>query len=200
MQLLLYEEERPQADALLKNGDSPSSIYGAEHLLRLFLKLPNLLPLESSTHEQNKLLQMKLHDLLDFLSEHKRDYFLPTSSYVKLGAAKTDKSAATATPQPSAVPHVSAFTAAPSTGDVAVDDATTATAPTPGAAAPGVNAALAPKSAPKVEAAAATKAKAAASKAKAADAPPPLPAATPVKKAQGRRRKKVTVRAAIAQY
>lgn len=82
MQLLLYHEERVQADALLKGGDVPSSIYGAEHLMRLFLKLPELLPVESSTEEQYRFLQASLHEILEFLQEHYSEFFLPTSEYV----------------------------------------------------------------------------------------------------------------------
>ena len=47
---LLYAEERAQAEAALvshKNTKKrePSEVYGAEHLLRLFVKLPELVPL-----------------------------------------------------------------------------------------------------------------------------------------------------------
>jgi hypothetical protein len=89
LQLLLYNEERAQADALLKNGDSPSSIYGAEHLLRLFLKLPELLPLEGSTEEQYRLLQAKLHELLEFLEKKHSEFFLKTADYVTAAAPST---------------------------------------------------------------------------------------------------------------
>jgi hypothetical protein len=121
VQLLLYNEERAQADALLTNGDSPSSIYGAEHLLRLFLKLPELLPIESSTEEQYRLLQTKLHELLDFLVTHRADFFLPTTAYIKAVGPTTH----TAAPQPAAPPVASP--AAPST------DMPAALAPLPGA-------------------------------------------------------------------
>ena len=84
VQLLLYHEERTQADALLKGGDVPSSIYGAEHLMRLFLKLPELLPVESSTEEQYRFLQASLHEILEFLQEHYSEFFLPTSEYVAM--------------------------------------------------------------------------------------------------------------------
>lgn len=89
VQLLLYNEERAQADALLKNNDSPASIYGAEHLLRLFLKLPELLPLEGSTEEQYRLLQSKLHELLAFLEKSYSEFFLPTSDYVTAALPST---------------------------------------------------------------------------------------------------------------
>lgn len=41
---LLYPCERAQARRVLAGGALPSSLYGAEHLLRLFVKLPELLP------------------------------------------------------------------------------------------------------------------------------------------------------------
>lgn len=71
-----------QADALLKDGDVPSSVYGAEHLMRLFLKLPELLPVESSTEEQYRFLQTSLHEMLEFLQANYSEFFLPTSEYV----------------------------------------------------------------------------------------------------------------------
>jgi mortality factor 4-like protein 1 len=43
--LLLYQQEQPQYAALQKKhpGKSPCELYGVEHLLRLFVKLPSLL-------------------------------------------------------------------------------------------------------------------------------------------------------------
>lgn len=43
--LLLYEEERQAHDAVKKAhpNDPPSALYGAEHLLRLIVKLPSML-------------------------------------------------------------------------------------------------------------------------------------------------------------
>ncbi|KAJ8425132.1 hypothetical protein Cgig2_011098 [Carnegiea gigantea] len=41
--MLLYKKERQQYHDAVTNNASPSTIYGAEHLLRLFVKLPELL-------------------------------------------------------------------------------------------------------------------------------------------------------------
>jgi len=41
---LLYRPERGQARGALAGGALPSSLYGGEHLLRLFVKMPELLP------------------------------------------------------------------------------------------------------------------------------------------------------------
>ena len=81
LQILLYAEERKQADDLIGNGTLPSSVYGAEHLLRLFVKLPDYLPLEGSTEEQYRLLQAKLHEVLDFLHAKAAEYVVPTAEY-----------------------------------------------------------------------------------------------------------------------
>ncbi len=43
-QLLLYAPEVPAADAALASGAPPSAVYGAEHLVRLLVKLPELVP------------------------------------------------------------------------------------------------------------------------------------------------------------
>jgi len=82
VQLLLYAEERTQADEAIGNGTMPSSVYGAEHLLRLFVKLPDYLPVEGSTEEQYRLLQGKLHEVLDFLQSKAAEYFVPSAEYV----------------------------------------------------------------------------------------------------------------------
>ncbi|EEF52334.1 chromatin binding protein, putative [Ricinus communis] len=41
--MLLYKSEREQYTDAIKDDVSPSTVYGAEHLLRLFVKLPELL-------------------------------------------------------------------------------------------------------------------------------------------------------------
>lgn len=82
MQLLLYAEERVQADSFIADGTLPSSVYGAEHLLRLFVKLPEYLPIAGSTEEQYRLLQDKLHEVLDYLNDKSAEFFVPTNEYI----------------------------------------------------------------------------------------------------------------------
>ncbi|KAJ9674312.1 hypothetical protein PVL29_023705 [Vitis rotundifolia] len=63
--MLLYERERQQYQEAIANNVSPSTIYGAEHLLRLFVKLPELLFHANIEKETSKELQL---ELLDFLN------------------------------------------------------------------------------------------------------------------------------------
>lgn len=58
--LLLYRSERVQAVAALSDGRSPAAVYGAEHLLRLMLKLPEIMPTAGMTQPQVGALSAKL--------------------------------------------------------------------------------------------------------------------------------------------
>lgn len=49
---LLYPLEQGQADGVLAGGKTPSSIYGAEHFVRLFVKLPDIYPGHSVSKDQ----------------------------------------------------------------------------------------------------------------------------------------------------
>ncbi|KAI3794109.1 hypothetical protein L1987_36736 [Smallanthus sonchifolius] len=77
--ILLYDKERPQYGEYIKNDVSPSSIYGAEHLLRLFVKLPELLPYVNIEEDLLMSLQQKILDFLKFLQQKQSSFFL--SSY-----------------------------------------------------------------------------------------------------------------------
>ncbi|KAL4022307.1 hypothetical protein IC575_016037 [Cucumis melo] len=77
--MLLYKSERQQYEELMINDVSPSSIYGAEHLLRLFVRLPELLSQANIEEETLMELQQKLVDLLKFLRKNQNAFFL--SSY-----------------------------------------------------------------------------------------------------------------------
>ncbi|KAD7479365.1 hypothetical protein E3N88_02514 [Mikania micrantha] len=76
--ILLYDKERLQYHELIKNDVSPSSIYGAEHLLRLFVKLPELLPYVNIEEDLLMNLQQEFLDFLTFLQKKQSFFFLST--------------------------------------------------------------------------------------------------------------------------
>ncbi|KAH7567472.1 hypothetical protein JRO89_XS07G0079000 [Xanthoceras sorbifolium] len=76
--MLLYKSERQQYEDAVAAGDSPSTIYGAEHLLRLFVKLPELLVEIEVEEETLTELQQKFVDFLKFLQKNQSAFFLPT--------------------------------------------------------------------------------------------------------------------------
>ena len=81
--VLLYAQERTQADALLaqpgkttpSDVTKPSDVYGAEHLLRLFVKLPTLVPLEDMDADATHLLHVRLQDFLRWLQRNAASSF-----------------------------------------------------------------------------------------------------------------------------
>ncbi|XP_059623944.1 protein MRG1 isoform X2 [Cornus florida] len=74
--ILLYKKERQQYHDAVADKVSPSSIYGAEHLLRLFVKLPELLAYVNIEEETLIRLQQKLLDFLKFLQKNQGTFFL----------------------------------------------------------------------------------------------------------------------------
>ncbi|KAM7516484.1 hypothetical protein LguiA_006067 [Lonicera macranthoides] len=74
--ILLYKKERQQYNEAVADNVSPSSIYGAEHLLRLFVKLPGLLAYVNIEEETLISLQQKLLDFLKFLQKNQGTFFL----------------------------------------------------------------------------------------------------------------------------
>ncbi|KAI9200999.1 hypothetical protein LWI28_016333 [Acer negundo] len=76
--MLLYKTEREQYEDAVAVGHSPSTIYGAEHLLRLFVKLPELLVHIKIEEETLKELQQKLVEFLKFLQKNQSAFFLST--------------------------------------------------------------------------------------------------------------------------
>ncbi|KAK9670328.1 hypothetical protein RND81_13G194200 [Saponaria officinalis] len=74
--MLLYKKERQQYQESVTNNVSPSTIYGAEHLLRLFVKLPELLAYVNMEEDTRTRLQQKLVDLLKYLQKNQSTFFL----------------------------------------------------------------------------------------------------------------------------
>ncbi|EPS69378.1 hypothetical protein M569_05388 [Genlisea aurea] len=74
--ILLYKNERQQFREALTNDASPSSVYGAEHLLRIFVKLPELLGHVRVEEETLVQLQQKLVEFLRFLQSNQTSFFL----------------------------------------------------------------------------------------------------------------------------
>ncbi|ESW08761.2 hypothetical protein PHAVU_009G068400 [Phaseolus vulgaris] len=76
--MLLYKTERQQYQEACPANVFPSAIYGAEHLLRLFVKLPELL-FHASIEEETLIgLQAQLLDFLRFLQKNQSTFFLST--------------------------------------------------------------------------------------------------------------------------
>ncbi|XP_004714189.1 mortality factor 4-like protein 2 isoform X2 [Echinops telfairi] len=86
---LLYEFEKPQyAQILMAHPDVPmSQIYGAPYLLRLFVKLCEILALKPFDGKSLSLLLGYLHDILKYLAENRsalftaNDYKVPSGEY-----------------------------------------------------------------------------------------------------------------------
>ena len=78
--VLLYKYERKQFRDLKETAagkDKPLvELYGAEHLLRLFVKLPELLAQCKMQREHMQVLVSKLMELLKFIQANKAKYFV----------------------------------------------------------------------------------------------------------------------------
>ncbi|XWS33557.1 hypothetical protein CRYUN_Cryun22dG0093400 [Craigia yunnanensis] len=74
--MLLYKKECQQYHEVVLDDVSPSTIYSAEHLLRLFVKFPELLAYVNIEEETLTHLQQKLMDFLKFLQKNQRTFFL----------------------------------------------------------------------------------------------------------------------------
>ncbi|KAM0882543.1 hypothetical protein ACQ4PT_032239 [Festuca glaucescens] len=74
--MLLYKKEQKQYKEEIKGDVSPSSVYGAEHLLRLFVKLPELLASVNMEEDALNKLHQKLLDILKFLQKNQVAFFL----------------------------------------------------------------------------------------------------------------------------
>ncbi|XWS24164.1 hypothetical protein CRYUN_Cryun28dG0077200 [Craigia yunnanensis] len=76
--MLLYKSERQQYEHTITEDIRPSTVYGAEHLLRLLVKLPELLVCADIEEETLLELQQKLVDFLKFLQKNQNALFLST--------------------------------------------------------------------------------------------------------------------------
>ncbi|KAL8528747.1 hypothetical protein ACS0TY_006270 [Phlomoides rotata] len=74
--VLLYKKERQQYREATSDNASPSSIYGAEHFLRLFVKLPELLTHVKIDEETLIRLQQKLLEFLKYLQSNESSLFV----------------------------------------------------------------------------------------------------------------------------
>ena len=71
---LLYAHERTQYSIVKDKGIDVTEVYGVEHLLRLFVKLPSYVE-ETGIEEQTMAtLQTKLNDLLKFIQKNIAQY------------------------------------------------------------------------------------------------------------------------------
>ncbi|CAM9802988.1 unnamed protein product [Phaeothamnion confervicola] len=76
--ILLYRQERAQYDHVTKAspGKDASQIYGCEHLLRLFVRLPALLAETALSQQEVSQIQVKLAEFLRFLQKNQAEFFL----------------------------------------------------------------------------------------------------------------------------
>lgn len=71
---LLYRMERKQHEEVCGDKE-PSSVYGVEHLLRLFIEIPIMVSQTNMDVESLNELREKLDDLLRFIQDHEKEYF-----------------------------------------------------------------------------------------------------------------------------
>ncbi|XP_057490151.1 protein MRG1-like isoform X2 [Actinidia eriantha] len=87
--MLLYKSERQQYQEAIAEHVSPSTLYGAEHLLRLFVKLPEMLYFANIEEQTLNELQQKLLDFLKFLQKNQSSFFLCTYQTLEGSDAST---------------------------------------------------------------------------------------------------------------
>ncbi|KAI9279653.1 MRG-domain-containing protein [Sporodiniella umbellata] len=72
--LLLYRNEYQQYHEVCTDK-TPSSVYGAEHLLRLFVEIPSLMSQTSFDTETQNELKSRFEDFLAFMHQHDKEFF-----------------------------------------------------------------------------------------------------------------------------
>ncbi|CAG7886097.1 unnamed protein product [Brassica rapa] len=79
--MLLYKRERQQYEEAIVDDISPSTVYGAEHLLRLFVKFPELFSYVNMEEETWNRMQQTLLDFLKFIQKNQSTFLLSPSAY-----------------------------------------------------------------------------------------------------------------------
>jgi mortality factor 4-like protein 1 len=82
--MLLYPQEKKQAENVLKNGKTPRKVYGVEHLIRLFVKLPEILPYTNFDEESLGTLTARLTYILAFIKDNSSAYYTEVEKYSHL--------------------------------------------------------------------------------------------------------------------
>ena len=65
----------------LGGGEAPSSVFGGEHLLRLFVRLPQLLPMATLPPTAAEVLEAHLKQFIAWMASHQKELFLPSGHY-----------------------------------------------------------------------------------------------------------------------
>ncbi|KAF5835603.1 MRG-domain-containing protein [Dunaliella salina] len=81
--MLLYRNERDQAADALADGQMPRVLYGAEHLSRLMVKLPDIIPLGLLTDDQLATVATMVQDVMLWMADNTGSLFLPKDGYIK---------------------------------------------------------------------------------------------------------------------
>jgi len=93
--ILLYKEEREQYEQIRAQYPERtiSEIYGADHLLRLIVRLPAILAQTTLEKEQIQKLKSQISDLLKFIQKKSDIYLVPNFTTVtKTGSTRQTKS------------------------------------------------------------------------------------------------------------
>ena len=65
----------------LSGGLAPSSVFGGEHMLRLFVRLPQLLPMATLPPTAAEVLEAHLKQFIAWMASHQKELFLPLTAY-----------------------------------------------------------------------------------------------------------------------